>query len=113
MKEKIDMHIPMEIAEMLQLRAEKKKAQRKAASVQKFDNNISSLEKVVALYGKWDIIAKDARALKLVRTDKQMKALSTAEKWSRGTSSKMPQEFQASILLTILEQLKDNGKIYE
>ncbi len=113
MKEKIDMHIPMEIAEMLQLRADKKKAQRKAASVQKFDNNISSLEKVVALYGKWDIIAKDARALKLVRTDKQMKALSTAEKWSRGTSSKMPQEFQASILLTILEQLKDNGKIYE
>ena len=78
--------------------------------MKKFDNEISELEQVITVGEKWKTIAAGAKKMNLIPTQKHLQALSKAEKMLQ--TAIPPTEFQAKLLLEILAELKDNGKVY-
>lgn len=112
MKEKISMTVPADYINIIQSHSQAKAEKHQATRLQHFDNNIYALNKVLELRNKWLIIARDARAMGLITNAKQAQAIKTAERWSARQSSNMPQDFQAPMLIEILEKLKENGKKY-
>lgn len=110
LKAEISLDIPKYVDKFILSKEEIKAANKASSNLKKFDNEISELEQVITLGEKWKTIAADAKKMNLIPTQKHLQALSKAEKMLQ--TAIPPTEFQAKLLLEILAELKDNGKVY-
>lgn len=109
MKEQVHMELPASIEYLILANSARCQAKKEAKRVQRFDNEVSALKRVIEVTASWDTIADTARRLKLVRTAKEEQALKAARKIKDGI---LPTDFQAETLIILLDRLRENGQVY-
>lgn len=110
MKKTVEVDLPDDLSEIFQSKLEKKKVVKQAQKEQNFISDVEALELVVKISGDtWKRIHQDAQTLGLIKSDKLLKALKCATK----IPYVIPQEFQAKMLVELLNELRDEGKIYK
>lgn len=111
MKKYVTMDLPEEIENFMLSKNEVRNAKKYASANQVIADEVSDMEKIINLLARWPEIHNDARRLGLIKTESQEKALKAAEKMTLGQA--VPKDYQVKTLLSLLEDLRDNGKIYE
>lgn len=109
MRENIEVNLPDNIFSILRDKKTIKTEEKEAKKDQEFVSEMESLKKVIAIDGHiWRQVSTDAKQLHLIADEKEAAALKIAER----IPTKIPQDFQAKLLLRVLDRMKENGHIY-
>lgn len=110
MKKTLEVELPDDLSEIFQSKLEKKKLEKAAQKDQSFVSKMEALGEVTKISGDtWKKVRKDALDCGLLKSDKLLKALKSAEKMPIS----IPTENQAELLVKLLNELHDEGKNYE